>query len=306
MSDQVIEEEPHIAILVLDTPIPKISEVYGDFGDQTIELLTKPSTPPYQLKKYQLKNDNLEELEKVYEKLKKNIQSNLIHGFVLTGSGCDAFGEYKWLIRFKSFLKNVIINLQKPIVGICFGHQILALVLGCKIDRNNEGWELGITTINLNDEIYKIPNSPFLELNQRQNIDSLDDQALVLFEHLNLIEFHQDIIYGGIPQGFVNFGSTSKCSIQGMISLPQQPQQSQPIEEIKLKTTNYKILTFQGHPEFSTPFALELLKYKFELGLLEENQYEKAKYHTMSLNNQGDLIGKVICKFLFQQDDKTV
>ncbi|KAI5966216.1 uncharacterized protein KGF55_000525 [Candida pseudojiufengensis] len=315
MSDQNNEIEPHIAVLVLDTPIPTITEKYGDFGDNTIDLLEKNSpdssiTPPYKLKKYQLKNDNNEELEIVYENLKKAIQLKLIHGFILTGSGCDAFGEYKWLIRFKSFLKNVLINLNKPIVGICFGHQLIALILGCKIDRNNEGWELGITTININDEIYKIKNSPFLELNQNIQIDNNMDSANILFEHLNLVEFHQDIIYGGIPQGFINFGSTSKCSIQGMISIPSPPPTQTTASTTAIteenneliKKPNYKILTFQGHPEFTTSYALDLLKYKFEKGLFNELTYEKAKYHTSSLNNQGDLIGKVICKFLYQED----
>ena len=32
--------------------------------------------------------------------------------------------------------------------------------------------------------------------------------------------------------------------------------------------------------------------------MFNEQEYEKYKYQTNSLNNQGDLIGKVIAKFL--------
>lgn len=64
---------------------------------------------------------------------------------------------------------------------------------------------------------------------------------------------------------------------------------------------NCNVITFQGHPEFTTSLALDLLKYKFDAGLLSEKEYEKAKYHTSTLNNQGDLIGKVINKFLLPE-----
>lgn len=286
-------QTPHIAVLVLDIPIEGITEKYGDFGDNTIDLIKSTGTSSFNFVKYQLNSKNPEQLDKVYEELLSSIHNHLIEGFALTGSRSDAFSTPPWLVRFKSFLKNSVLKLDKPVVGICFGHQVIASVLGCKVDRSNEGWEVGITTISINDDIYKLENSPFTELNQKENLDESgqDCDAAVLFDHLNLVESHRDVVYGGLPADFINFGSTNKCSIQGMVS----------VDKGDGNKRNCNVITFQGHPEFTTSLALDLLKYKFDAGLLSEKEYEKAKYHTSTLNNQGDLIGKVINKFLLPE-----
>ncbi|CAK9438212.1 uncharacterized protein LODBEIA_P24750 [Lodderomyces beijingensis] len=304
MAQTAGETEPHIAVLVLDTPIAGITDKYGDFGDNTIDLLTShcPPRPPYKLIKYQLKHDDVEELEAAYARLLASIHNHKIRGFVLTGSRSDAFEEYPWLVRFRKFLRNTIFKLPWPLVGICFGHQVVAQCLGCKIDRNTQGWEAGIITIDINDEIYKLPHSPFTQLYRREEIEVKNDvvgggaiegerDEAILYQHLNMVESHRDIVFGGVPNGFLNFGSTSKCPIQGMVSVGSKGEMGR----------QCKVITFQGHPEFTTEISLDILKNMFERGSLTQLEYEKAKYHTSTLNNQGDLIGKVICKFLSQE-----
>lgn len=181
-------------------------------------------------------------------------------------------------------------------MGICFGHQILAKNLGCKIGRNELGWEAGTHTIELNQEIFKIENTPFLPAlvspkdTSNSNGDNDNDnnpENQVILDHLNLVESHQDIIHG-LPtitgfEDMVSIGSTVKCNIQGMMTT---------------KTCPIRLLTFQGHPEFTTSIELDILKNSYEHGVFNEQEYEKYKYQTNSLNNQGDLIGKVIAKFL--------
>ncbi|CAI5757858.1 unnamed protein product [Candida verbasci] len=269
------ETIPHIAILVLDDEIPNITSKYGDFGDNTINFLSKASNQLPPTVKYQLKSENSEFLNGQYSKLNLNLQNNYIIGFILTGSRSDSFrSDIEWINRLNNFITEQLVPSNLPSIGLCFGHQILCKNLGCKIDRNDKGWELGTATINLNTEIFKISNSPFLEL-------KLDNEELL--NHLNLIEFHRDIVYG-LPNAltdddkYLNIGSTSNCAIQGIIG--------------------GNILTFQGHPEFETDYSLDLLKSKFDAGVIELKEYEKAKYHTETLNNQGVLIGKVILKFI--------
>jgi GMP synthase-like glutamine amidotransferase len=41
---------------------------------------------------------------------------------------------------------------QIPIVGICFGHQILARALGVEVGRNADGWEVAVDRINLSEK----------------------------------------------------------------------------------------------------------------------------------------------------------
>ena len=287
----------HIAILVLQSYIPNVTDKHGDFGDNIIDLLNRAQIN-YPMIKYQLCTDDEAQLSQAYQQLNHNLSANLITGVVLSGSKSDAFDNSKlWINKLDEFIVETLFKLSTklPIVGICFGHQILAKNLGCKIGRNELGWEAGTHTIELNQEIFKIENTPFLPalLSPKDNSNNNNDdnpENQVLLDHLNLVESHQDIIHG-LPtitgfEDMVSIGSTVKCNIQGMITT---------------KTCPIRLLTFQGHPEFTTPIELDILKNSFEHGVFNEQEYEKFKYQTNSLNNQGDLIGKVIAKFLLTQ-----
>lgn len=40
---------------------------------------------------------------------------------------------------------------QTPVVGICFGHQIIARALGSRVGRNPNGWEVAVSDVNLTE-----------------------------------------------------------------------------------------------------------------------------------------------------------
>lgn len=281
----------HIAVLLCDTSIEGISERFGDFYDNISDLLKESGTCKYPSKRYQVYSENddnkLGELSLIYRKLQEGIKDGSVKGIVITGSRSDSFAQdFAWITQLDEFLRSYILNLENfPIVGICFGHQIIAKNLGCKVGRSPSaiGKEYGTTTISLNKDIMNIENSPFRSALQ------YDEKGTVI-DHLNLVEFHQDIVYGLPPPlilekkktRILSIGSTNKCSIQGLVT------EAGPL----------KILTFQGHPEFSSDEAIELLKKEFQLGLIDKSLFEKCTYNTTIFNNQGVLIGKAIGNFL--------
>lgn len=282
--------EPHIAVLVLDTPIESITDEFGDFGDNAVELLKASKVP---LKKYQIAYDLADPLQQTvtdlnFSDLLDGIDQGFIKGLVLSGSRSDSFNnENPWIQLTDKFLKSIIANRPGfPMVGLCFGHQILAKNLGCKVNRNTteNGWECGITTIALNKSILSVEKSPFA--------DTLETEDGNVLDHINLVEFHRDVVYGLPPTStsnsllsqtnFQSIGSTNKCSIQGLVT------ESGPV----------KILTFQGHPEFSTPETLKLLQLTHEIGKIDKATFDRLSYKTNNLINHGTVVANVILKFL--------
>ncbi|KAJ9159215.1 hypothetical protein P3X46_024736 [Hevea brasiliensis] len=67
-------------------------------------------------------------------------------GFVITGSCNDAHGNDVWILKLLILLQKLN-SMKKKILGICFGHQILARSLGGKTGPAVSGWDMGITTI---------------------------------------------------------------------------------------------------------------------------------------------------------------
>ncbi|MBF9232595.1 glutamine amidotransferase-related protein [Microvirga alba] len=62
--------------------------------------------------------------------------------WLLTGSRHTAFDRLPWMVRLEELLREMMAA-GKPIIGICFGHQILAQALGGKVERAKVGWGLG-------------------------------------------------------------------------------------------------------------------------------------------------------------------
>lgn len=61
-------------------------------------------------------------------------------GYLTTGSRFSAYDEESWIIELKKFVRELNDG-EKPFVGICFGHQVLAEALGGEVARVE--WGIG-------------------------------------------------------------------------------------------------------------------------------------------------------------------
>lgn len=60
------------------------------------------------------------------------------------------------MLRLVDYVRTLYQDTQKPIVGICFGHQIIARALGTPVQRSTIGWEVSVDEINMTAEGKKL------------------------------------------------------------------------------------------------------------------------------------------------------
>ncbi|HHX35125.1 MAG TPA: amidotransferase [Gammaproteobacteria bacterium] len=63
--------------------------------------------------------------------------------YLVTGSKADSFADDPWIVTLRDYLRKSYAQ-GKILLGICFGHQILALALGGIAQRCNKGWGIGM------------------------------------------------------------------------------------------------------------------------------------------------------------------
>jgi len=63
--------------------------------------------------------------------------------YLISGSKADSFGKEDWITRLRSYLLGRYQNGDK-ILGVCFGHQLMALLLGGKAERASQGWGVSV------------------------------------------------------------------------------------------------------------------------------------------------------------------
>ena len=72
-------------------------------------------------------------------------------GWILTGSKHGAYEDHPWIPPLEEFNRAVYAD-GRPMVGICFGHQIIAQALGGKVVKFDQGWAVGHTDYDIDGE----------------------------------------------------------------------------------------------------------------------------------------------------------
>jgi GMP synthase (glutamine-hydrolysing) len=65
-------------------------------------------------------------------------------GWLITGSRFGVYENHAWIPPLEDFLRRAYAA-AVPIVGVCFGHQILAQALGGRVEKFVGGWSVGPT-----------------------------------------------------------------------------------------------------------------------------------------------------------------
>ncbi|MEM9577041.1 MAG: type 1 glutamine amidotransferase [Pseudomonadota bacterium] len=106
-------------------------------------------------------------------------------GWLITGSRHGAYEPHDWIPPLEDFIRQAYAA-AIPMVGICFGHQIIAQAMGGKVEKFDKGWSVGLTDYEMNGRSYVIN------------------------------AWHQDQVIG-VPEGAQVFARTDFCKYAGLL-----------------------------------------------------------------------------------------
>ncbi|KAB1211993.1 hypothetical protein CJ030_MR5G004157 [Morella rubra] len=163
-------------------------------------------------------------------------------GFVVSGSPSDAYGNDYWILKL-CFLLQTLDAMEKKVLGICFGHQVLCRALGGKVGKSYTGWDVGIRKLSIMKDA-----APCFFL------DDLGETPA----SLSIIEIHQDEVYE-VPLGAEVIAFSEKTGVE-------------------MFTIGDHILGIQGHPEYSKDILQNLIDRLVNMDAFERGFADKVKF----------------------------
>ena len=158
-----------IGILNADAVKPEFAAEFGEYPDMFAAVLLAVD-PDLDLVTYEVVQDeypaHLDEAD----------------AYIITGSKLSVYDEVPWVLRLKEFVVELH-EAQKTLIGICFGHQMVAEALGGKTTAANAGWCVGVhrLTPTADAASYGLPGEPInLRANHKDQVTQLPPGGKVL------------------------------------------------------------------------------------------------------------------------------
>ena len=113
-----------VAILETGRPPDPLADEFGSYPDMFAKLLG----PAYEIQSFDAENGELPE-------------PGAHDAYLLTGSPAGVYDPLPWIAPLMEFIRSA--NGAK-MIGVCFGHQVMAQALGGEVIKSPKGWAAGL------------------------------------------------------------------------------------------------------------------------------------------------------------------
>lgn len=182
------QANPKVAILKTGSTYPAIKEQFGDFDEWFLRGLA----PELDITVFNAEAGELPENATDWD------------GIVVTGSPAMVSNREPWSENAAKWLAKAV-NQSVPVLGVCYGHQLLAHALGGEVGYHPEGRESGTHQVTLlnsakDDPLFRhMPSSIKAQLTHKQSVLRLPPNATLLAR--NEFEPHQAFRVGACAWG---------------------------------------------------------------------------------------------------------
>jgi GMP synthase-like glutamine amidotransferase len=162
-----------LGILKTDTVLPELAEQFGEYPEMFARLLDLD--PTLELVSFDVINGEYP------------ADIDDVDAYLITGSKTSVYDDEDWIKPLMSFVRELDFA-KKKLVGICFGHQLIAQALGGKTSKSDQGWCVGIHTATLNQKAQRFGSAgeSFKLLSSHQDqVEHLADGAKILASTAN-------------------------------------------------------------------------------------------------------------------------
>ncbi|KAL2837635.1 class I glutamine amidotransferase-like protein [Aspergillus pseudoustus] len=195
-----------------------------------------------------------------------------VDAIVVSGSKRNAFDSPPWILTLVEFIQRALAPGTTPhirILGVCFGHQIVARALGMSVARNPAGWKIAVCLVELTragKEVFGV---------ERVNIHQMHRDAVVVAHptesEINLKNSEIEIL---------PLGHSAICSVQGLYAPG-------------------RFLTVQGHPEFTADIIEEIIAVRAAQDVFDAEQAADALGRA-GMKHDGVLVGVAFLKMVME------
>jgi GMP synthase-like glutamine amidotransferase len=129
MSSTVSSPTRRICILDNDNLDPAVADTYVSYGVMTEKMFAAAGVP-WRFERFNTTRGEYPASFDGYDAV------------LLTGSKADSFSDEPWVRTLRERTGELLAQ-RKKLLGICFGHQLIAVCLGADVGRAAQGWGMG-------------------------------------------------------------------------------------------------------------------------------------------------------------------